>query len=79
MKLIVDRIEDDIAVCYLDEDDRIRFDIPLRYLPPGVTAGDHLRVHIELDRESREQERRRAEELLRDLTREHPHEKRFKL
>jgi len=79
MKLIVDRIEEDIAVCYLYEDDRIRFDIPLRYLPSGVTAGDHLRVHLELDRESREQERRRAEELLRDLTREQPHEKRFKL
>jgi hypothetical protein len=44
-----------------------------------VTAGDHLRVHLELDRESREQEQRRAEELLRELTREHPPEKRFKL
>ncbi|GBC77308.1 hypothetical protein HRbin08_00782 [bacterium HR08] len=79
MRLVVDRIEDDIAVCYLYEDDRVRLDIPRRYLPPGVTAGDHLRVSFELDRESRERERRRAEELLRELTRGQSDEKRFKL
>ncbi len=79
MKLVVDRIEEDIAVCYLYEDDRIRFDIPLRYLPPDVVAGDHLRVSFELDRESRERERRRAEELLHELTRRQSDEKRFNL
>jgi len=79
MKLVVDRIEEDIAVCYLYEDDRIRFDIPLRYLPPGTVAGDHLRVSFERDPESREQERRRAEDLLRELTRGQPDEKRFTL
>jgi len=79
MTLVVDRIEDDIAVCYLYEDDRVRFDIPLRYLPPGTVAGDHLRVSFELDRESRQRERRRAEELLRELTRGQPDEKRFDL
>lgn len=79
MKLVIDRIEDDVAVCYLYEDDRVRFNIPLRYLPPGARAGDHLRVHFELDPESRQREQERAQQLLRELTREHPPEKRFRL
>lgn len=80
MRLSIDRIEDGWAVCYTDDDDAIRLDIPLRYLPADVQAGDHLVVTFRIDREETEREKRRVEELLRELTRDHPPErKKFKL
>ena len=79
MKLVVDRIEEGLAVCYLYDDDRTKFDIPVEYLPRGVRAGDHLNVTFEIDRDSREREQQRAEDLLRELTKgQHP-DKKFKL
>lgn len=72
MKLVVDRIEEDIAVCVLYEDDRVSWAIPLRYLPAGTRAGDHLRVTFELDAESRRQEQQKAESLLDELRKTSP-------
>jgi beta-lactamase superfamily II metal-dependent hydrolase len=79
MKLVVDRIEEGLAVCYVYDDDRTKFDIPIEYLPPGTRAGDHLTVTFEIDREGQEREQKRAEDLLRELTHGQPHEKKFKL
>jgi len=80
MKLVIDRIEEGLAVCYLYDDDRVTFDIPLEELPQGVREGDHLNVIFEIDRESQERERQKAEELLRELTQIQPLEgKKFKL
>jgi hypothetical protein len=80
MKLVVDRIEEGLAVCYPYGDNSIRFDIPTKYLPSGLREGDHLTVTFEIDRQSTERERRRAEELVKELTRnQDPGQKKFKL
>ncbi len=79
MKLIVDRIEEDIAVCYASDDDRVSLALPLRYLPAGTRAGDHLRVSFERDIESRLQEERKAESLLDELGKRSPPGRTFKL
>ncbi|HXF04843.1 MAG TPA: DUF3006 domain-containing protein [Blastocatellia bacterium] len=79
MKLVVDRIEEGIAVCFLYEDDRVSFAIPLGYLPAGTRAGDHLRVTFELDPESRRQEQQKAESLLDELRKTSPPGRTFKL
>jgi len=80
MKFVVDRIEGDRAVQFLYDDDRVQFAFPVKYLTSGLREGDHLHVTFELDPESREQEKERAERLLRNLTRgSDPSQKQFTL
>ena len=68
-KVVVDRIEGDLAVLVLYEDDRVKFNLPLHYLPEGVREGDHLQMGFAQDEESRESERKRVGDLLKDLKR----------
>ena len=67
LKIVVDRIEGDTAVLVLYDDEKVRFNVPIGYLPAGTRGGDHLRVRFTQDVESREAERERAERLLEDL------------
>lgn len=68
-KVVVDRIEGDLAVLVLYEDDRVKFNLPLQHLPEGVREGDHLQMGFAQDEESCESERRRVEDLLKDSKR----------
>lgn len=68
-KVVVDRIEGDLAVLVLYEDDRVKFNLPLHYLPEDVREGDHLQMGFAQDEESRESERKRVGDLLKDLKR----------
>jgi hypothetical protein len=50
----IDRIEDnEIAVLLLGDDGKTQVDVPVALLPEGATDGDHLRITISLDKESR--------------------------
>ena len=80
MKLMIDRIEGEQAVLVAADDDSVSFDLPLAYLPDGVTAGDHLNADFSVDKESRAAAEQRARALLDDLTRNaDPAKKKFKL
>ena len=68
-KVVVDRIEGDLAVLVLYEDDRVKFNLPLPYLPEGVTEGDHLQMSFAEDESSRQSETNRIDDLLKDLKR----------
>lgn len=66
---VIDRIEDnDIAVVLLGDDEKDQIDLPVSFLPAGATDGDHLRITIALDEESRnttqDEIRKLQEELL---------------
>ncbi|HEY6188181.1 MAG TPA: DUF3006 domain-containing protein [Pyrinomonadaceae bacterium] len=51
---VIDRIEDnDRAVILIGDDEQERIDLPTAFLPPGASDGDHLRISITLDEESR--------------------------
>lgn len=51
---VIDRIEDEgMAVILAGDDEACRIDLPVALLPPGATDGDHLRIKITLDDESR--------------------------
>ena len=79
VKAFVDRIEEDIAVI-LFSDGGGQFDAPVRYLPPGTKAGDHLVISFQLDPESRAATLRNISELTRQLTEESdPQQTEFKL
>ena len=67
LKIIVDRIEGDTAVLVLYDNEKVRFNLPVRCLPEGTRGGDHLRLVFTQDIESREVERNRAEQLLEEL------------
>jgi len=66
-RVIIDRIEGDLAVLVLYEDDRVRFNFPLRLLPEGAREGDHLRMTFAEDNASRESEKKRIGNLLDEL------------
>jgi len=68
-KVVVDRIEGDLAVLVLYEDDHVKFNLPLHYLPEGVREGDHLQVSFAEDESSRQSEKNRIDDLLKELKR----------
>jgi hypothetical protein len=68
-KVVIDRIEGDLAVLALYEDDRVKFNFPLHYLPEGVREGDHLQMGFAQDEKSRESEQNKVEDLLKELKR----------
>jgi len=68
IKAFVDRIESGLAVILLSDGSGVQFDLPLKYLPLDVQAGDHLTISFQLDPESREETLRNIEELKKKLT-----------
>lgn len=66
-RVVVDRIEGDLAVLVLYDDDRVKFNLPLRYLPEGVREGDHLQMSFGEDEASRGSEKKRIDDLLSEL------------
>ena len=49
MKATIDRIEGTIAVLILQDDEMMRFNLPVSLLPPGCQEGDILDIRIERD------------------------------
>jgi Protein of unknown function (DUF3006) len=61
---VIDRVEDnDMAVILLGDDEKERIDLAAAFLPEGASDGDHLRITITLDKESRAS----AEEKVKNL------------
>jgi hypothetical protein len=67
IKVIVDRIEGDLAVLVLYDDDRVKFNLPVSYLPDGTSEGDHIQMSFTKDDLSRESEKKRIDNLLGEL------------
>jgi Protein of unknown function (DUF3006) len=68
-KVVIDRIEGDLAVLAVYEDDQVKFNFPLHYLPEGVREGDHLQMAFAQNEQSREWEQKKVEDLLKELKR----------
>lgn len=67
IKVIIDRIEGDLAVLVLYDDDRVKFNLPISYLPEGSRGGDHFQMSFVKDELSRESEKKRIDNLLGEL------------
>lgn len=65
LKVYIDRIEGDLAVIVLQDDDRVKFNLPVMYLPEGSKGGDHFKLTFAPDEKSRDEELRLIEKLLR--------------
>jgi hypothetical protein len=60
----IDRIEDnEMAVLLFGDDEKTQVDVPLSLLPEGASDGDHLRVTISIDKESRDAAATRVKNL----------------
>ncbi len=79
IKAFVDRIESDLAVILLSDGSGVQFDLPLKYLPPGIEAGDHLIITFQLDPESRESTLKSIADLKKQLTEGNDQQTEFKL
>lgn len=61
---VIDRIEDhDMAVILLGDDEDEQIDLPKAFLPKGASDGDHLRITVTLDNESRRAAEEKGKEL----------------
>lgn len=80
MKVVIDRIEGDLAVMLICDDEEISLDIPVKYLPQGAKAGDYFNLSFAPDLESRTAIQQRTKELLKELTKDNdPNQTNFKL
>ena len=60
----IDRIEDNkMAVLLIGDDNKTQLDVPLALLPEGASDGDHLRINISIDSESRSAAASRVKKL----------------
>lgn len=60
----IDRIEDGkMAVLLIDDEGKTQLDVPLALLPEGAGDGDHLRITVSIDRESRAASSERVKKL----------------
>lgn len=66
-KVIIDRIEGDMAVLVLYDDDGVKFNIPVGLLPDGAKDGDHLEMSFAKDKASTDSEKKRIDNLLAEL------------
>lgn len=67
-KVVIDRVEGDLAVIMLYDDDSVQFNLPLKNLPEGVHDGDHLQMTFSVDKESRQSQKKKVADLLSELT-----------
>jgi hypothetical protein len=52
LRATIDRIESSLAVMIAQDDESVRFSLPLSLLPAGSREGDIVVIGIELDREA---------------------------
>ncbi len=67
IKVEIDRVEGGIAVVVLADDDKVKFNLPVKYLPEGARDGDHLQLIFKVDEKSREETKSRVSDLLKEL------------
>jgi Protein of unknown function (DUF3006) len=67
LRVFIDRIEGELAVIVLSDDDSVKFNLPVKYLPEDATEGAHLRLSLTVDNESREYEKQKIDGLLKKL------------
>ena len=65
LRLFIDRVEGDIAVVLMGEDESVKVDMPVKWLPKGVKEGTILRVDCETD--ENDTDRRSIKQIIDDL------------
>jgi hypothetical protein len=69
MKVTLDRIEGTLAVLIPQDDEAMRFTIPVSLLPSGCREGDILTIGIERDPEGTKEAKKRLSDRIERLKR----------
>ncbi|NPV54124.1 MAG: DUF3006 domain-containing protein [Firmicutes bacterium] len=69
VRAILDRVEGDIAILANWDDERERFEMPARLLPPGAREGDVVNVDLTIDTEATRLRREAVEVRIKKLLR----------
>lgn len=68
LKMVVDRIEDNLAVLLVDfEDSEKSFNFPLQLLPKDVEEGDILNFLIDVDKDETKRKKEQLETIVMNL------------
>jgi hypothetical protein len=70
-KVILDRIEDDIAVLLVRDEEKIKINIPLFLLPPESREGDILDITVARNVQETEDAKERVSSLLEKPKKKH--------
>ncbi len=79
LSVFIDRIEENLAVMTLADDDEMHFEAPLTLLPAACKAGDWLKLTFAIDDESADAARNRIAALQAELTKDNDSETNIKL
>ncbi len=63
IKAYIDRIEGNLAVIYLGDDQSDKIDLPIKFLPNGVKEDMHLKIIINIDSQSSKDVSKEVEDL----------------
>ncbi len=67
MKVTLDRLEGDMAVLLVRDDERMKFNMPISLLPDGVQEGDILDILITTDKKAADDSKTRVSNLIERL------------
>lgn len=67
MKATLDRIENDMAVLLIRNDETIKINIPMTLMPKGCSEGDIMDIIISKDEKATEDARKRVSDLIEKL------------
>jgi hypothetical protein len=67
MKAVIDRIENEIAVLLIGEEEKTRVNFPISLLPEGCRESDVLNISIERDTTATQQAKERTSSLMEKL------------
>lgn len=68
IKTFVDQLSDDVALLVWQEDSSVQFTVPRNWLPPELTAGDHLWLSFHLDPASKQTTLENLHQLRQELS-----------
>lgn len=63
IKAYIDRIESDIAVIYLGNEEEYKFDLPVKFLPANIKENSSLKITISTDEKTNESTAKEVEDL----------------
>lgn len=69
MNVTSDRLEGDVAVLLVRDDESIKFNVPTTLLPKGVREGDILDISITIDEKATDDSKARVSSLIERLKR----------
>lgn len=63
VKAYIDRIEEDIAVIYLGEDEEYKINLPIKYLPKDIKENTKLKLDISIPKQNNDDTAKEVEDI----------------